>query len=61
MNQSVKFQYQGKHIVFFILWRGVQVEVLRANATLELEQVKKLRTQAQFTATDLLAALKMAA
>jgi hypothetical protein len=61
MNQAVKFQYQGKHIVFFIIWRGTQVEVLRANATLELEQVKKLRTQAQFKANDLLTVLKMAA
>jgi len=61
MNQNIKFQYVGKHVVFFVLWKGTKVEVLRANATVELEQIKRLRVQAQYKANDLLAVLRMAA
>lgn len=61
MNQVIKFKYDNKHIVFFVMWRGAQVEVLRAIATLELEQVKRLKQQAQYAANDLMVVLKQAA
>lgn len=61
MSQPIKFKYDRKQVVFFIQWKGQPVEILRANATLDVEQLKRLRNVAQAKANDLTAALKMAA
>lgn len=61
MIQNVKFKYENRQVIFFVLWRGAQVEVLRAAATLELEQIKRLKKLAQLKANDLLGALRQAA
>ena len=61
MIQNIKFKYENRQVIFFVLWRGAQVEVLRATATLELEQIKRLKQIAQFKANDLLNVLKQAA
>ncbi len=61
MYQPIKFKYDRQHIVFFVIYKGAAVEVLRAVATLELEQVKALSREAQFQANELLSLLKAAA
>lgn len=60
MYQPIKFRYDKQYIVFFVIYKGAAIEVLRAVATLELEQVKALSKEAQFQANELLSFLKVA-
>jgi hypothetical protein len=57
---NLKFKYQGAMIVFFTTWRGAELEVLRAKATLDLADFKRLRKLAEIEALDLLTALRTA-
>lgn len=65
MNQNVKFKYNHKYITFFISFKGVEVEVLRAAMPADvievLPTIKRLRPIAQNNANGLMADLKRAA
>lgn len=63
MNQNIKFKYEDKYIIFYIQWRGAYVEVLKAIRPNEganiLPTIKRLRSEAQFQANELMGLLKL--
>lgn len=61
MSQAVKFSYDAKHIIFFVLYKGVRAEVMRASLPTDVSDLIRLRRIAQQKADDLLGALRRAA
>jgi hypothetical protein len=59
--QPIKFKYHHKHIVFFIKWRGTEVEIMRSGLVDNVQDLIRLRKIAQAKANDMLGVLRLAA
>lgn len=61
MNKP-KFHYEGTHIVFFVLYQGTKVELLRAKLIdADFKEIQRLRNIAQINMNEFMADMRKAA